>query len=339
MKIFVTGATGYIGGQLMRRLIEDGHNVVALCRQIPDKPAMEGLTWKTGSLEDRGSIIHAMKDCSLVYHLGAVSNPWYPDPKIYYRVNVLGTENILEAAEIHLIEKLVFTSTVGVYGKSLSVPLTEDDPRLEPFDNAYDITKAIAEQRVRSYAAKGHHAVIVNPARVYGPGKNTKANTMTRVIRDFISNSYYMVPDKGEAKHSYVFVEDIVEGHLLAMERGRSGENYILGGDNISYNEFFEALENLTGLKRKKIGVPGMMIYYLAKCNMLWTKVSNRNPFLTPSYATLISTSHTFNTNKARIELGYIPLTIKEGLLETLDVIGFKTPKSNLVTQPTTIIL
>ncbi|HSK14201.1 MAG TPA: SDR family oxidoreductase [Phnomibacter sp.] len=324
MKVFITGATGYIGGQLAKRLVYDGHDVVALCIESLDEVSGEGITWRPGDLADKDFVVRSMKGCEVVFHCAALARQWHPDPDAFFKINVTGTQNILDAAATNRVKKLVVTSTAGVYGRSLSIPLTESDPRLEPFDNDYDLSKHYAEELVREYVKNGHHAVMVNPSRVYGPGQSTTSNPFIKLIRDYIQKPYYLVPGKGEAIHSYTYVEDVAQGHLLAMEKGRPGENYLLGGENASYNDLYAMLSRLTGLRRKKICVPEKMIHAFARCNMLWTGITGKDPLITPSFARRISTSRMYNSEKARQELGYCPTPLEEGLRRTLHAIGHK---------------
>jgi nucleoside-diphosphate-sugar epimerase len=324
MKIFITGATGYIGWELCKRLLSEGHEVTALCRNPQKANKADNLKWVEGSFEDAASIRTAMQGCTQVYHCGALARVWDKDSGAFYRVNVLGTENVLDAARFHGIEKLVLTSTAGVIGKSLSNLMTEDDPRLEPFDNDYDLTKFMAEEKVLEYAREGRWAVIVNPSRVYGPGNDSPSNAVTNTLKRFLRQPFYFVPGDGSPKSNYVFVGDVVDGHIRAMEFGASGEKYILGGENLSYNELFECFEKISGLRRRRIEVPKGIFSIIAGMAVGWSNLSGHGPFVTPSYARRLFHPRLLSTKKAESMLGYQITPMMTGLAITLQSLGFE---------------
>jgi nucleoside-diphosphate-sugar epimerase len=327
MKAFLTGGTGYVGWEICKRLISDGHEVVALCRQIPMHEKLHGLKWITGKLEDMQSLKEAMYGCTHVFHCAALARAWHPDPNVFFEANVNGTENLLEAAKYHEVEKIVFTSTAGVFGKSLSAPLCEEDPRLEPFDTDYDLTKFLAEEKIRAYAATGRHAVIVNPSRIFGPGKPTPSNVLNNTMLRYVKQPFYLVPGNGNAKGNYVFIEDVVDGHIRAMDKGISGEKYIIGGENISYNELYRIFEKVTGRRRKRISITPPVIGMLAKVMVLWSKVSGGNPFITPAFAKRIFDDRLLSTKKSETQLGCTITPVEEGMSITARHLGIEAPK------------
>lgn len=326
MKVFVTGGTGYVGWEICKRLLNDGHEVVALCRQIPMHEKRVGLKWISGNLEDVGSIKRAMEGCTHVFHCAALARAWHPDPNAFFEANVAGTENLLEAAKYHEVAKIVFTSTAGVFGKSLSAPLAEEDPRLEPFENDYDQTKFLAEEKIRAYAATGRQAVIVNPSRVFGPGNATPSNVVNNTMLRYVKQPFYLVPGNGTAKGNYVFIDDVVDGHIRAMEKGISGERYIIGGENISYNDLYRIFEKVTGLKRKRISLSLPVLGALSRVMVLWSKLSGGNPFITPAFAKRIFADRMLNTKKAEIQLGYSITPVEAGMQITARHFGIEAP-------------
>jgi nucleoside-diphosphate-sugar epimerase len=327
MKYFISGGTGYIGWELCQRLLQDGHEVVALCRNLNGRVQLPGLTWKEGRLENTETLKQAMEGCNFVFHCAALARLWDPDPNAFYRVNVTGTENVLAAARATNIERLVFTSTAGVYGKSLSLPLCEEDPRLEPFDNDYDYTKYLAEESIKAYAAEGNWGVIVSPSRVYGPGNDSPSNAVTNTLIRYIRQNFYLVPGDGKPKSNYVFVQDVVDGHIKALEKGTSGEKYTLGGENISYNQLFEYFENLTGLKRRRISVSAAQIWFIAQIMQGWNKLTGKAPLITPWYARRMFHPRLLSTEKAEKNLGYKVTPMEEGLSITLKALGIEPNK------------
>ncbi|HSC54151.1 MAG TPA: NAD-dependent epimerase/dehydratase family protein [Phnomibacter sp.] len=326
MKIMITGASGYIGQALCAQLLQQGHEVVALCRNTAGMAPQKNLHWKAVDITQAQNVLHAMEGCTQVYHTAAFARLSSRNIQQFYRVNVEGTKNVLNAAAYHHVEKLVYTSSGGSIGKSLLVPMTEDDVRLEPFNNHYDLSKHMAEKAVREYVANGNPAVIVNPTRVFGPGKDTYSNVLTRLMEKFIRQSYYLVPCDGEAMSNYAFIDDVVAGHLKAMELGVAGERYILGGANISYNQFYAMLSNITGLHRKKIQVPFPILLGAAHVQTAWRKLLQQEPELTPETARRICQHRMLSSAKAIQQLQYHITNTESAMRKTLASLGIDAP-------------
>lgn len=331
MKILVTGATGYIGWELCKRLVAEGNEVQAMCRAMAHQPMLPGLTWVQANVEDKASVRMAMDGCRQVYHAAAFARLAAHDTTQFYRTNVDGTQHVLEAAAYHDVERVVFTSTAGVIGRSLSVPMKEDDARIEPFDNDYDLSKHMAEVCVRAYAKNGNSAVIVNPSRVVGPGNMRFASAVNRTISNYLRYPFYLVPGSGEANGNYVYIGDVINGHLLAMQHGTNGERYILGGTNISYNNLFALLNKITGLHRRKIALPQMAIATFAYLNIGYKYLRKEDATITPELSKRLCQHRMLSHEKASSELGYQPTDLETSLRKTLAFLGF--PKSS-VQQP-----
>lgn len=334
MKIFLTGATGYVGWEICKRLIKDGHEVNALCREPAKTMPMENLNWKEGSLENIASVLGAMEGCAHVYHCGGLARVWDSDSQAFYRANVLGTENVLEAARQHNVERLVFTSSAGVIGKSLSTPMTEDDPRLEPFDNDYDLTKYLAGEKVLEYAREGRFAVIVYPSRIYGPGIDSLTNVVTNAFSRYLRQSFYLVPGDGRSECNYVFIGDVVDGHIRAMQYGKPGEKYILGGENCSYNRLFDLFEKVSGEKRRRISIRSGVLNVASMVLLSWAKLTGTPPFITPWYARRLFHPQLLSSGKAEAILGYHITPLLEGLEITLGSMGFPKKNSGFQQRP-----
>jgi nucleoside-diphosphate-sugar epimerase len=327
MKILVTGATGYIGWELCKRLSFQGNEVNAMCRSMANLPTLPGINWVKGNVEDKKSVISAMEGCRQVYHAAAFARMTAHDTSQFFRINVDGTQHVLEAATYHDVERVLYTSTAGVIGRSLLTPMTEDDVRLEPFNNDYDLSKHMAEVCVRAYANNGKHAVIVNPSRVVGPGKITYANAVTRTISNYLQYPFYMVPGTGEAICNYVYIDDVINGHLVAMKHGRNGERYILGGTNSSYNNLFALLNHITGLQRSRIALPQKALVGFAYLHMAFKYLQRADAILTPELGKRLCQHRMLSHEKASRELGYTPTDLDTSLRKTLAFLGF--PKSN----------
>jgi nucleoside-diphosphate-sugar epimerase len=230
MRVFITGATGYIGHQLALAAAGRGYAVSALVRslQSPLLPQHPSIQFFKGDVTEPVSVKAAMAGCDAVFHAAALTQFWHRNRSLFTQINVDGTRNVLEAALQQGVQKFVFTSSCAVLGPSGKMPVTEADTRLTPFENDYEISKARAEDLVKEYTARGLHAVIVLPPRVYGLGLAKKGNPIGKLIRDTIKRRIAFMPAVKEVVGNYAFIDDVVAGHFLALERGRSGEKYIL---------------------------------------------------------------------------------------------------------------
>jgi len=323
MKIFITGATGFIGSRLALKLAEAGHTVHLLCRSSPPEILAAHLNTRIyrGDITREADIESAMEGCARAFHLAAYARLWANDPGTYYRVNVLGTRNVVTAARNLGIRKLVFTSTAGVFGPAGpdASPGDEYARFSKPFDNAYTSSKLDAEKAVLDAAAEGLHSVIVNPTRVYGPGPATKSNAVTRIIKYYLEGRWRFVPGDGTVVANYTYIEDVVNGHLGAMNRGRSGERYILGGINVSYNELFEIINQQADVNRTRIPIPMPAIRAAAWLDLLSAKLFEREPTLTPTWVDGMRVDAYRSSHKAKRELGYEVTPLEEGIRETIN--------------------
>lgn len=322
MKIFITGATGYIGNNLAKRLANEGHTVHALNRS-ESKAALlnhENIRVFYGDITDIESVKAAMTGCDQVYHLAAYARVWAKDPGLYYKLNVTGTLNVLNAAKEVGIKHIVFTSTAGVLGPSGTSPVKESDKRIGATLNEYEETKTQCEEICKKYCNEyGLHIVIVNPPRVYGPGVESESNALTRLADLYLKGKWRILPGDGSKVGSYVHVDDVVNGHILAMEKGRPGERYILSGENASYTQFFNTLAKVTGHKRLLIPLPvGVMI--VVGYGMLGiTKLTGKPPLLTPKWIRKYLYNWALSCEKAEKELGYSYRSLEKGLAETIN--------------------
>jgi nucleoside-diphosphate-sugar epimerase len=324
MQIFVTGATGYIGNALAKKLADEGNVVHALCRNI-SAPVLSypGLKIFKGDITDKDSIQKAMAGCEQVYHLAAYARVWAKDPSLFYSLNVDATKNILDSAKNEGIRKIVFTSTAGTLGPSGQFPVKEEDERIgKPF-TAYEAAKTQAEALCREYCNKyGVHIVTVNPSRVYGPGIITESNAVTRLVKLYMAGKWKIMPGDGKRTGSYVYIDDIINGHILAMEKGRSGERYSLAGVNASYIEFFDLLSRITGKKISMYKLPVWAMLCAGQTLQLYSNITGKAPLLTPPWIRKYYYDWSINSEKAQQELGYSFISLEEGLQKTVDWLG-----------------
>lgn len=321
MKIFITGATGYIGNILAKKLANEGHTIHALCRNVHTEVLQHpDIKIFPGDITDPSSIQKAIEGCEQVYHLAAFARVWSKDPSTYYKLNVEGAANVFDAARNAGVQKIVFTSTGGTLGPSKDHPVKEDDERIgEPF-TAYEASKTEAEALCRSYCNKYNmHIVTVNPPRVYGPGIITESNAVTRLVKLYMAGKWKIMPGDGKRTGSYVYVDDVVNGHILAMQKGRAGERYNLGGVNASYIEFFDLLGRLAGKKLSLIKLPVWAMMATGKVLELYTKLTGKAPLLTPPWIRKYYYDWNVDSSKAQRELGYSFISLEEGLQKTID--------------------
>jgi nucleoside-diphosphate-sugar epimerase len=320
MNIFLTGATGYIGNNLAKKLADKGHTIHALCRNVNTEVLNHpNIKIFNGDITDIPSIQNSMKGCEQVYHLAAFARVWSKDPSTYYKLNVDAARNVLDAARSLGVSKIVFTSTAGTLGPSGDHPVRESDERRgKPFTE-YEASKMQAEELCVEYCNKYNmHIVIVNPPRVYGPGIITESNAVTRLVNLYMKGKWKIMPGDGKRTGSYVYVDDVVNGHMLAMEKGRKGERYSLAGENASYIQFFNLLAKLTGKKISLLPLPvnAMMV---AGNILLWkAKLTGKPPLLTPPWIRKYYYDWSISSDKAIKELGYTFIPLEQGLQQTI---------------------
>lgn len=320
MNIFVTGITGYIGEKLALTLAEEGHRIHALVR-TPSKVRVHHPNIKVfvGELSDKESIVRAAENCEVMFHLAAFARVWDRHPEKYFEENVQGTRNILDIALRTNVRKFVFTSTAGVIGPSGDQPADEETIRKVDFFNEYESSKALAETAVQDFVRKGLHAVIVSPPRVYGPGRMTQSNAVSLLVKKYISGKWRLMPGDGNTTGSYAYIDDIVRGHILAMEKGRAGEKYILGGVNVTYKELFDTIQKISKTNYKLFRLPFFMVQMFANSQLLMASLFHIQPLVTPKWSRKYMYNWSLSSEKARVELGYRITPLKEGLTKTID--------------------
>ena len=321
MKIYITGATGFIGSNLTKRLIEEGNTVHALIRN-PEKSKkinFENVFFENGDLLNTNSLYQGMKGCEEVYHLAAFARPWAKQQDTYYKINVQGTLNVLLAAIKAGIRKVVITSTAGVLGPSEKDLVTENsESNSLPFTE-YEKTKILMEEKVWQLPKKQTQVVIVLPSRLYGPGELTVSNSVTKLIKLYSKGLWRLIPGNGQSIGNYVFINNVLDGLILAMKKGRSGERYIIGGQNLTYNEFFETLGKVLGKNRFMIKIPLKIIMFISRIQLHLAELTGKPPIITPVWVKKYYHSWAISSNKAKNELGYQITPFYEGMLKTIE--------------------
>ncbi|HYQ91551.1 MAG TPA: hopanoid-associated sugar epimerase, partial [Candidatus Competibacteraceae bacterium] len=279
----VTGATGFIGAAVVRRLLQSGYTVRVLVRAHSDRRNLQGLAAEpvSGDLSDRASLEHALRGCRYVFHLAADYRLWVPKPASMYATNVTGTRNLMLAALQAGIERIVYTSSVATLGLPPDGgPGDEDTPvTLADMIGHYKRSKFLAEAAVlKLYREHGLPVVIVNPSTPIGPG-DIRPTPTGRMLIEAASGRMPAYVDTGL---NLVAVDDVAQGHLLALERGRLGERYVLGGENLSLRQILVEIARLTGRRPPGIRVPYQAVLPLAYLLEAWARLwGGKEPLVT----------------------------------------------------------
>jgi len=322
MKVFVTGGTGFIGTKLVERLVSENHEVAVLLRRdsFPEFAGREKISFIMGDLFDEAALKKGVTGCDWVFHLAAFTKPWAKDPLLIARTNVTGTINVLEAAKRSNVRKVIITSTAGTMGHSYDGTAVGERTNTDPLlHTLYEKTKAEAEKIAIDYSRKGLNIVIVNPTRVYGPGILSESNSMTKILKSYISGWWRIIPGNGHTIGNYVFIDDVVSGHILAARSGRSGERYILGGENVSFREFFRIAGEVSGTARHMISLPFGLLKGVIKIIRFFSRISGIPPVITMEWLDKYSKDWILSGEKANQELGYIITPLREGIFKTVN--------------------
>jgi dihydroflavonol-4-reductase len=305
MRALVTGANGFVGSAIVRALCNTGWQVRALVRAGSDRRNLERLPVETvlGDLADGPSLDVALSACDALFHAAADYRLWTPDPQRLYRTNVEGTRNVLEAARRGRVGRIVYTSSVATIGLPPDgSPGTEQTPvGLAAMIGHYKRSKFLAEERVREFARDGLPVVIVNPSTPIGPG-DVRPTPTGRLVLDAALGRMPAYVDTGL---NIVHVDDVATGHLRAFERGRVGEHYILGGENLTLKEILTAITRLAGRKPPRIRLPHAALLPFAVGAELIARVTRRETRLTLAGVRMSAKPMYFSSDKAVRELGY----------------------------------
>ena len=320
MKVFVSGATGFIGIQLVKRLAATGHTVHALYRSESkaDLIRLPGVRLFKGDILDKESLDLALADCEEAYHTAAFAGVWSREADLVYRLNVDGAMNVIESAGRNGLRRVVLTSTAGILGPSTGEAVHEGSPDPLSFFTDYEASKFQLEQKLLGRKKSDPEVVIVNPTRVYGPGYLSESNGVTRMIRQYMAGRWRFIPGNGKSSGNYVHVEDVVTGHLLAMEKGRPGERYILGGENISYLQLFEYVREASGVGPRLFKIPLWSMLTASAFMAGLSKITGRPPLIVPNLVRKFNHNWIVSSAKAINELGYSPMGASEGIERTV---------------------
>ena len=321
MRALITGASGFVGAAVLRRLVLEGVPVRVLAR-----PGADDAAWKDlpdievveGDLCDPASLERAVLGCRWVFHVAADYRLWVPDPEIMYRANVDGSETLLRAALVAGVERIVYTSSVAVLGlRSDGQPSTEETPSsIDDMIGHYKRSKFLAEERVRVLCREqGAPIVIVNPSTPIGPA-DRKPTPTGRMVLEAAAGRMPAYVDTGL---NVVHVDDVAMGHWLALQYGKPGERYILGGDNLSLRAILTRISGLTGRPSPRFRVPRRLLYPIAWVSEAWVRWRGSGlPLVSVDELRMAAHHMYFDSRKAEQELGYTHRPAEEALRDAV---------------------
>jgi dihydroflavonol-4-reductase len=318
-RIFITGASGFVGSAVARALSKAGFALRALVRRGSSTANLEGIDAEIveGDMRDEEVVLSAVKGARYVFHVAADYRLWAPDPDEIMRANILGTRTVMDAAERAGAERVVYTSSVATFklGED-GAPADENTPLSEnEAIGAYKRSKVAAERLVEAMVLEGLPAVIVNPSTPVGP-RDRRPTPTGRMIIEAASGRMPAFVDTGL---NIAHVDDVAAGHLAALERGRIGERYILGGDNMTLAALLGTIACLMGHSPPRLRLPRGPIYPIAFLAEMAARITKREPFVTRDGLRMAKQRMFFTSAKAERELGYRARPAEEGFRDAID--------------------
>jgi len=316
---FLTGATGFVGAAVARLLLEKGHHLRVLSRPNNDRRNLQGLDVEIieGDLGKPATYQTALKDCANLFHVAADYRIWVPDKAAMHRINVDGTRALMLAALDAGVERIIYTSSVATLGLYKDgTPAREDTPvSFENMVGTYKQSKYLAEEEVSRLIAKHNlPAIIVNPSTPIGP-RDVKPTPTGRIIVDAAKGQIPAYVDTGL---NIAHVDDVAMGHWLAFERGKIGERYILGGENLSLSDILGTIADIVGRAPPKIKLPRAALYPIAFGMEIAARLTGWDPILTIDALKMSKKKMYFTTAKAEREIGYKARPAKEAIADAI---------------------
>jgi dihydroflavonol-4-reductase len=320
MIAFVTGATGFLGSHVARVLADQGAELRLLVRPTSDLRNLEGLKAETasGDLRDAASVEKAMSGCDTVFHVAADYRLWVRDSGEMYRSNVEGTRTILEAARKNGVRRVVHTSSVATMGFTANgKPADEDSPvSLADMIGHYKRSKFMAEEIAMAAGRSGMHVVSVNPTTPVGE-QDVKPTPTGRIVLDFLKRKF---PAYVETGLNLVDVRECAQGHVQALERGKSGERYILGGEDLTLKQILDQLGKITGLPSPRVKLPYVFAFAAGVVDEAITgRLLHREPRATVDTVRMGKKKMFASSSKAEHELGWKIVPVEDALRRAVE--------------------
>lgn len=316
-KVLVTGASGFVGSAIARALGRRGDEVRVLMRSTSVRTNIEGEAFEIaeGDMLDRAAMIEAMDGVRYLFHVAADYRLWAPDPEEIVRNNLEGTRAVMEAALATGVERIVYTSSVAALKPIAGMAVDETSRHSEQtVIGAYKRSKLVAERLVERMAGEGLPAVIVSPSTPIGP-RDVKPTPTGRIIVQAANGGMPAFVDTGL---NLVHVDDVAQGHLLALEKGRTGENYILGGEDVRLKDMLAAICALVGRRPPRLQLPRAPLYPLAWCSEAVARYTGNEPMLTIDALNMSKYHMFFSSKKAQDELGFTARPYQQAIADAV---------------------
>ncbi len=317
--ILVTGATGHIGNVLIRKLLGRGEKIRAMIMPGDDAASLEGLEIERveGDIRNSDDVMKSLDGIDVVYHLAAIISIRPEMKKLIYDVNVGGVQNVLNAAKSLKTKRIVYTGSVHAFAEPPPGSVIDETTPFDPgrTSGIYGKSKATAVLKAIEEARNGLDVVVVCPSGVIGP-YDYKLSEMGRMILSFIRGKL-KIGIKGE--FDFVDVRDVAEGEILACNSGKRGEVYILGGEKISIERFFEIMSDVMNFKNRIVSLGKYSSRFVSAVTSVYSVIFRQKPIFTPYTVHTLTRGYTFSHKKAAKNLGYLPRPIERSIAETLE--------------------
>jgi nucleoside-diphosphate-sugar epimerase len=318
VRVLVTGATGKVGHSLVVALLARGDEVRALVRDPAKASIPQGAEPVRGDARDTESLVEAVHGCEVVFNAMGLPEQWLPDERTFHEVNAVGSENVTRAARAAGVRRLVHTSTIDVFHAERGARFDESELATYPKGTAYERSKQAAEELVLA-AGGGIEIVLVNPAGVYGTGPTRSGGLEEDLFRPLVNKRLPAVPPGGMG---VCFSEGVAAGHLLAAERGRPGERYILCDRHVTMRELSETVVRVAGHGRVPPRMSPRVARLLSGAGELASRAIGKPPLLPSGQLTFLLWDAAPDSSKAQDELGWEPTALEDGLRRTLADMG-----------------
>lgn len=315
MQILLTGGTGYLGQEVVK-VLSGRYAVRLLVRDRKRASSLEPLnrvSLVSGDVRDRGSLKEAVKGCEAVFHLAALVKNWVPAPSLFEAVNVEGFRNVAEAAWQEGVQRFIYTSSFIALGP------TDGTAQNRVFHNAYESSKTKALALAREYQKKGCPLLTVIPTVLYGPGVWTEGNHLSQILKALLAGHFPGWIDGGRWRWNFAYLEDVAQGHPLVFEKGKSGEEYLLGGEIVTLHDFFNLAAALSGVSLPARELPVLLLKAYAALQESLAPIFSRTPSITRGVLQLYRHDWAPTDEKARRELGYTTTPLETALAKTID--------------------
>ena len=320
--IFLTGSTGYLGSQIAQELIRRRVPFRVMVRdasRLGFRPEGVDCDIVVGDMRDAETLRKAVTGAKSVIHTAALVKMYVRDRRDFWRVNMQGLQSLLQAAADAGVERIVYTSSFIALGPSEDVNAAEGLRNRGPYSNEYEETKAQALSWLRDEGFRRYPVMAMMPGVIYGPGPATEGNLVGGMIDQYLAGKFPGLLGSGEQRWSFSYNNEVVEAHLAALEKGTPGEEYVLGGDNRSLNDFFRVLAEISGVRRSVRRLPFFAGKMVGAVELARAVLFNHRPELTPGVVEIFKHDWVYGSAKAARDLGYRVTPLEEGLKKILE--------------------